>query len=109
MINGYLSQFLDTGWMNDAELYYKGKIYFTECFHDGDQYVVTVASWHVKKVTNTEYDDDPTPEEKDKWVIVYKDSSPAEDEAREKFLKAPFFEGKSFWEIEPEVEWLEHV
>ena len=26
---------------------------------------------------------------------------------REAFLKEPLYEGKTFWEVEPEIEWLD--
>ena len=34
MINGNLEQFLDTGWFNEATLFYKGYIYWCEAQFD---------------------------------------------------------------------------
>ena len=45
-----LEQFLDTGWMEGADLFFRGKIYRTEWCVDGNgRGSTTVFSWHAKK------------------------------------------------------------
>lgn len=104
-----LEQFLDTGWMNGADLFYNGRIYRTECFGNDERCLAFVYSWHAAKVSKTTYVDAFTLEEENEWVKVYEHSEPTEEEARLALLKAPIFEGKSFWEVEDKIEWLEHA
>lgn len=104
-----LEQFLDTGWMNGAELFYEGKIYWTECFGNEKECRAVVYSIPAKKVSKTEYIYDIREGEKNEWVEIYEHSEPTEEEARLALLKAPIFEGKSFWEVEDKIEWLEHA
>lgn len=43
------------------------------------------------------------PEEKLLWEIIGK----SEQESYEEFLKQPLFDGKTFWEIEKDTEWVD--
>ena len=105
-----LEQFLDTGWMNGADLFFRGRIYRTEwCVDEGGIGSTTVFSWHAKKVSEKEYDDDFTDEEKKRWICIYKNAESTEEGARLAFLRAPIFDGKSFWEVVNEIERLEHA
>ena len=38
---------------------------------------------------------------------IYRETNDDMDYVRKSFLEANIFEGKSFWEIEPELKWLE--
>lgn len=104
-----LEQFLDTGWMNGADLFFRDKIYRTECYGNQLECRVFVVSWHAKKVSDKEYDDDFTDEEKKAWIYVYDNVQPTEEDARLALLRAPIFDGKSFWEVINEIEWLDHA
>ncbi|MBQ7243393.1 MAG: hypothetical protein IJS52_04225 [Bacilli bacterium] len=105
-----LEQFLDTGWMNGAELFFRGRIYRTErCVDKGRTGLTTVFSWHAKKVSEKEYDDEFTDEEKKRWICIYENAESTEENARLALLSAPIFDGKSFWEAVDEIEWLDHA
>ena len=102
-----LEQFLDTGWMNGADLFYKGKIYHTECFGNSKKCTAFVYCWHAEKTTNGEYENVFTSEEKQKYSKIFECNKTNEDDARIALLQAPIFNGKTFWEVEDEIEWLE--
>ena len=38
---------------------------------------------------------------------IYRETNDDMDYVKKCFLEAKIFEGKSFWEIEPELKWLE--
>ena len=113
MINGHLSQFLDTGWFNEATLYYKGYTYWCEGCWDHDKekpmhffvnkYRAVVhkddkAVWTSRLIENGKVVDYSTV--LDIWGY-------GEDDVKELFLKAKIFEGKSFWEVENELSWYD--
>lgn len=109
MKNGNTEQFLDTGWMNEAEIYYHDFIYWCEGFVDENgKWHFSIRKWKV--ITNDHrtyvnaYDQNGN-------LIGYDDSFKIEafDEGtlRETFLKSPVFDGKTFWEVEKNLEWLE--
>ena len=109
MINANLSQFLDNGWYNECELYYKGYVYF--CEGDVDlsrntdklfhfyiyKYPVEIVEdiYYKRKYTN--YTDE----------LIYDKYAHDEYEMKEIFLSSKIFEGKSFWEVEKEIAWYE--
>ncbi len=110
MINGSLEQFLDTGWRNEAEIYYRHYIYWCE----GDQlengkFHFFIRKWRAKNINNESY---ATLTDINGNSLGYDDSFSIvcsnEDEAREKFLKAKIWDGKSFWEVEKELAWLDY-
>ena len=57
MINGYLDQFLGTGWYSEATLFYNGNIYWCEAQTDYDTDITTffVDKWAVENEDNTYY------------------------------------------------------
>ena len=78
-----LEQFLDTGRMNGADLFFRGRIYRTErCVDEAGTGSTTVFSWHAKKVSEKEYDDDFIDEEKKRWICTYKNAESTEESAR---------------------------
>ena len=109
MINGNLEQFLDTGWWNaDATIFYKGFIYFLDgYFDDKDIMHLRIMKWRAKNIDNKTFEDILGPDgdftdDSEIWM-----EGPNEDALREKFLKAKIWEGKSFWEVEKELAWLD--
>ncbi len=56
MINAILDQFLDNGWANEAEIFYKDHIYFLECdlLKDG-RYHFFFRKWKVRVVDDEYY------------------------------------------------------
>lgn len=59
MTNGYLSQFLDTGWWNaDATIYYNGHIYFLEGFFDEEHRMhLRIMKWKARNLDDKYYED----------------------------------------------------
>lgn len=109
MINGSLEKFLDTGWWNaDATIYYKDHIYFLDSYFDekGAMYL-RIMKWKSINIDNKTYEN--VYDSNGKWIDFSEIEMDAPNEAalREKFLKAKIWDGKSFWEVEKELAWLE--
>lgn len=109
MINGNLSQFLDTGWWNaDATIYYNGHIYFFDSYFDDDHTMhLRIMRWKARNVDNKTYED--VYDGNGEWIDFsqIEMEAPNEETLREKFLKAKIWDGKSFWEVEKELAWLD--
>ncbi len=109
MINGYLEQFLDTGWYTEATLYYNGYIYWCEAQYDNTAGISRffVDKWAVENEGNTFYhsifESDGTLE----WNRVYEVENKDLDFIKKQFLEAPIFDGKTFWQVEKQIAWLE--
>ncbi len=109
MINAILDQFLDNGWANEAEIYYKEHIYFLECdlMEDG-RFHFFFRKWKVRIVHEVYF---VSLLGEDDHVIDYDDSfeiyGDTYEGVREEFLKAPIWEGKAFWEVEKELAWYD--
>ena len=109
MINANLSQYLDNGWYNECELYYKGYIYFCQGTnnHVSDpnlHFHFIVYKYKVEIVEEVYY---KRLEPYDNDIDVYDEYASDEYEMKERFLQAKIFEGKSFWEVEKELAWYE--
>ena len=113
MINGNITQFLDTGWYNaDAEIYYNGFIYWFEAQKedDSDLYHFWIDRWRVKPNDNFTFDNYCY--SKNRELVDYKRVFSMRhkdlDFIKETFLKSPVFEGKSSWGVEKKLAWLDH-
>ncbi|MBR2554710.1 MAG: hypothetical protein IKE94_07625 [Aeriscardovia sp.] len=108
MIKQELEQFLDTGWYNEATLYYKGKIYWCEGYTQDNQFTFFVNCWEVDIIDDQYY---KSKKDSDGQLLnfkeIYKVTNADMDYVKKEFLEAKIFEDKSFWEIEPELKWLE--
>ncbi len=108
MIRHELEQFLDLGWYNEATLYYKGKIYWCEGYTKDNLFTFFVNSWAVDIIDDLYYKSNI---DSDGQLIafkeVYKVTNSDMDYVKKMFLESKIFEGKSFWEIESELKWLE--
>lgn len=106
-----LDDYLVRGWESGENLFYDGRIYFSQCervFETG-KYHFYVFSFKAKKYGNnmfSRYTD------KNHNYIDLKDHIDrifdTYEEAKEYYLSAKIFEGKSFWEIGMKFEWLEY-
>lgn len=109
MINGTLEQFLDTGWWNaDATIYYHGFIHFMDSYFDPDGTMhLRIMKWRAKNIDNEYYED--IKDENGHWIDFsqIEMEGPNEDALRETFLKAKIWDGKSFWEVENDLAWLD--
>lgn len=110
MINGILNIFLNTGWKNESCLYYKGNVYWCEGYYDDKEnschFFIRRFAGRLDKTTNTaDYLLDDTGD-----VMNYDDSyhitGNSMDELLYRFLRAKVFEGKSFWEVEKVLIWV---
>ena len=110
MINGILEQFLDTGWYTDAELYYRGYIYWCQGVkEESGQYHFWVVRWRVKNFGYEYYKNySDRNGEPYGWGNVHDEYADDFELLKKHFLQAPIFEGKSFWQVEKEIAWLEH-
>ncbi len=106
---GNLSQFLDTGWWNaDATIFYHGFIYFLDSYVDEKKNMhLRIMKWRARNIDNKYYED--ILDENGHWIDFSQQEmvGPNEDALREKFLKAKIWDGKSFWEVEQELAWLD--
>ena len=109
MINGNLSQFLDTGWWNaDATICYNGHIYFFDSYFDDDDTMhLRIMRWKARNVDNKTYE--VVYDENGEWIDFsqIEMEAPNEEALREKFLKAKIWDGKRLWEVEKELAWLD--
>lgn len=105
-----LEQFLDTGWHNDATLYYNGRIYWCEGMFNSNsnKFEFSVESWDVEIIDNTYFISKTTLNGQYlNYDVVFEIEVDNPDQAKKQFLEAKIFEGKSFWEREYELMWLE--
>ncbi len=92
MINGNIDEFMDKLWDGEELIYtYNGKKYFSQGYNlDNGTYRFEVQLWE--------------PQADVLWSIEGLDRQ----QSREAFLNEPLFEGKKFWEIEKEIEWVDY-
>lgn len=109
MINGKLEQFLDTGWFNEATLYYGGYIYWCEAqFDEGKQVnLFFIDKWQAENENNLYYHSLLESDNTLKWERVFEIADSSLDLIKKKFLGAKIFDGKTFWEVEKEIAWLD--
>ena len=109
MKNGNLTQFLDTGWYTEAVLYFNGHVYWCEGTTDFETGITTffVDSW--KAECDGENYHQYLNESGDlidcKRVLEIKGSD--HDTIKQQFLTAPVFDGKTFWQVEKDLVWVE--
>ena len=95
MKSGHVNEFIEhTSYEECAVLYHDKKYFFHGLIFDQDTntYTFEVEAWDGENCfINTVFD------------------TPAEtaEKCMENFYQAPIFEGKSFWEAEPDMEWIE--
>lgn len=109
MINGNLDQFLDTGWFAEAELFYNGFIYWCEASYDEDIRLHTfiVDKWRATNEANKYYHSIVDRNGELAWTRVYEDADADIELIKKRFLEASIFDGKTFWQVESEIAWLD--
>lgn len=110
MVNGKLNQFLDTGWHHEAELFYQGHLYWCEGSWKNDSHIFDffVCRWKAENVDNVLYRSYATSENKYyEYCILLEMEGDDPDKIKQDFLKAKIFDGKSFWEVEKEIIWMD--
>ena len=109
MINGRLEQFLDTGWYSEAALFYNGYIYWCEAQFNTKTNSTTffVDKWAAKNENNTYYHSFLETDGTIKWNRIFEMSNTDLNIIKRRFLEAPLFDGKTFWQVENQLAWLD--
>ena len=109
MINGLLEQFLDTGWYSEATLFYKGFIYWCEAQSDPITNTITffIDRWAAENEDNTYYHTLLEHDGTLMWNRVFEITDSDMDRIKQRFLESPVFEGKTFWQVEKDIAWLD--
>lgn len=92
MINGNIDEFMDKLWDGEELIYtYNGKKYFSQGYNlDNGVYRLELQLWEP-------YGD----------VLWFTEGISRQDSV-ESFLKAAVFDGKTFWEVEKSIEWVDY-
>ena len=109
MINGNLEQFLDLGWCTESTLFYNGYIYWCEGYENSNTGLkhFFVDRWKAENEDNLYYHSVLEPDNTIKSERVYENTGDDFDLIKKDFLESGIFEGKTFWEIEKEIAWLD--
>lgn len=109
MINGKTEQFLDTGWYSESTLFLDGYIYWFEAQIDKNTRIITffVDKWKAISSENLYYHSLLNSDGSLTWTRIYEVKGTDLDLIKQKFLEAKIFEGKTFWQIEKNISWLE--
>ena len=95
MINGNANNFIDHSTYEEvAVMYNDNKYFFRGLLYD-------------KKTHNHYYAIDLWDEHDHYVETVYRATAESADECMQQFLSAPIIDGKSFWELEKDMEWIE--
>ncbi|WP_294146569.1 hypothetical protein [uncultured Selenomonas sp.] len=110
MKNGNLETFLDTGWYTEAEIYYQGYVYWFEGDTDFETGVTEfyIDRWRAECEDGKLYRE--YRDESDQLVDyhrVYEEQGKDIDLLKKNFLIAPIFDGKTFWQVEKDLIWVE--
>lgn len=91
MINGNIDEFVDKLWGGEELVFtYNGKKYFSQGYvNDDGKYYFELQLWE--------------PQPSILWSVI----GLSNQESMERFLKEPLFEGKSFWDVEKDIEWID--
>ncbi len=116
MINANLTQFLDTGWFNEATLYLNGYTYWCEgCWDKTKDKPMHFFVYRYRSELHHNEDGEPYTtrvlENNDvvDYSTVFDVWGYGEDDIKEQFLQAKIFDGKSFWEVEHEIAWYDEA
>lgn len=109
MINGSLEQFLDTGWYSESTLFYNGHIYWCEAQQDINTGInhFFVDKWAAENENNTYFHSVLEADGTLKWSRVFETENQDLDLIKKQFLEAPIFDGKTFWQVEKQIAWLD--
>lgn len=107
MINGYVEQFLDTGWYSESTLFYNGYIYWHEAQTNDKETVFFVDRWKAENEENLYFHSLLEKNGTLIWERVLEIHGTDLDQIKKQFLEAPIYEGKSFWIVEKELAWLD--
>lgn len=92
MINGDINEFMDKLWGGEELIFtYHGKKYFSQGYYNSDgKYYFELQEWEPRPALL--------------WSIV----GCSNQESLNAFLNEPLFDGKRFWDVEQELEWVDN-
>lgn len=107
MINGCTEQFLDTGWYSESTLFYNGYIYWHEVQTNNSNITFFVDRWRAINENNLYYHSLMESDHTLKWERVFEIHGTDLDLIKKYFLESSIYEGKTFWEVENKLAWLD--
>lgn len=109
MKNGDVEIFLDTGWYMESTLYYEGRVYWCEGYTDDNgMSTFFVYSWEAECPDGKFYRQYQDKKGEPQGYKVNLDIHGTDMEMLKKeFLATPIFAGKSFWQVEAELIWVD--
>lgn len=108
MKNGRLEQFLDTGWYSEATIFLDGYIYWCEAQSDKNNLVhFFVDRWAAENEEDMLFHSILNSDGTLHWSRVFEMKDADLDRIKKCFLEAPIFDGKTFWQVEKMLAWLE--
>ena len=109
MKNGDLDQFLEAGWYTEAVLYYDHHVYWCEGTTDFSTGITTffVDCWKAECDGELYHQYLTDTGEIVDYQRVIEITGKDHNAIKQQFLAAPVFGGKSFWQIEKELVWVE--
>jgi len=102
--------YLETGWECGANIFYNGKIYFSQCCFDDVKKQFELITFCFKAEKYGDHSFSPYINKNGKYIeyqSLIEKTFGSKDEAKTFFLSQKIFEDKSFWEIGDRFEWLE--
>ncbi len=107
MINGNLEQFLDTGWFAEATLFYNGFVYWFEAQTENDKITFFVDKWKARNEDNKFYHSILNKDGTLPWERVLELKGTDLELIKKEFLTSRIFDGKTFWDVEKMLVWLD--
>ncbi|MCR5593324.1 MAG: hypothetical protein K6F79_06220 [Saccharofermentans sp.] len=108
MINGNINSFLDTGWYTESTLFFNGNVYWCEATTENGLTTFFVNRWKASLTDNMYYNShiDANGDPVDfRNILILKDNDM--DIIKKNFLCSNIFDGKTFWEVEQELVWVD--
>lgn len=109
MKNGSLEQFLDTGWFSESELFLNGNVYWCEAQYDpiSGTSKFFVDKWAARLEDGKYYHSLLESDGTLKYTTVLEIRDLDMDCIKQRFLEAPIFDGKTFWQVEKDIAWVD--
>ena len=109
MINGDIEKFFDNWWRSEAALFYMGHIYWCEAWFEGknNTYTFFVNKWRTENEDNIEFHSYAEKNGLIKYERIFEIKDTDLKLIKKNFLMTSIFKGKSFWQVERVVAWLD--
>lgn len=107
MINGYIRNFLDTGWYSESTLFYNGYIYWHESQTIENKIIFFIDRWEAINEDNLYFHSLIETDGCLKWERVFEIQGENLDLIKKEFLETAIYDGKTFWEAEKKLCWVE--